>query len=196
MPVDQARRRALQQEADKEVAEFLKAYIARTPGAEGMGATATVRVYKRRPKGFSRVPIQVVDALIASAAYRAKTNAQIVEGIQGRFPNFEVDEQFLDRPLPSYLRKEIAGMLGRSGTPLDLKTYDTLSKIKGALRGSALRRTTNRAFSVTVTFAADAVVVGDRAYKVITDAKGYRRINVAGQKLRVDVLEALVGKPS
>jgi hypothetical protein len=196
MAVDQAARRALQKEADAEVAEFLKGFIARRADAVGMGAAAQVRFYKKRPKGFSRAPVQVVDALIASAAYRAKTNAQIVEGVQARFPGFEVDAQFLDRPLPPYLRREISGMLGRNGTPLDLKTYDTLSKIKKALRGNTLRRTSNRAFTATITFAAEAVVVGERAYKIVTDAKGYQRITVAGQKMRVDVLEALIGKPS
>ena len=79
--VDQVRKRAMQKDADKEVAEFLKAYIARTPDAADMGATAQVRFYRKRPKGFSRVPIQVVDALIASKDYRKRTNAQIVAGI-------------------------------------------------------------------------------------------------------------------
>lgn len=195
MPTDPARKK-IEQDADEAVGEFLKGYIARTPGAEGLGATAQVRVYKKRPKGFSREPVTVVDGLIASRAYRSWTNAQIVASIQARYPGFEVDEQFMDRPIPPYLRKTIAGMLGRNETPLDLKTYDTLSKIKRALNGNALRRSTNRVFSVTISFAEEAVIVGERAYKVVTDAKGYRRITVAGQKLRVDVLEALVGKPS
>jgi hypothetical protein len=194
MPTDPARKK-IEQDADKEVSEFLKGYIARTPGAEGLGATAQVRVYKRRPKGFSREPIMVVDGLIAIAAYRKRTNAQIVASIQARYPGYEVDKQFMDRPIPPYLRKTIAGMLGRNETPLDLKTYDTLSKIKRALRGNELRRSTNRTFSVTISFAADAVVVGETAHTIFTDAKGYRRITVGGQKLRVDVLEALVGKP-
>lgn len=194
MPIDQARK-ALEKDAEKEVFDFLKGFIERTPGAAGLGATAKVRVYKKRPKGFSREPIIVLDGLIGIAAYRAWTNARIVQSIQSRYPGFEVDEQFMDRPLPTYLRKEISGMLGRNETPLDLKTYDTLSKIKRALRGNELRRSTNRTFSVTISFAADAVVVGETAHTIFTDAKGYRRITVGGQKLRVDVLEALVGKP-
>ena len=56
MSVDQARRRALQQEVDKEVDEFLKAYIARTPEAKGLGATAEVPSLTTRataPQSFS-----------------------------------------------------------------------------------------------------------------------------------------------
>lgn len=195
MPVDPARK-ALEEDVNEEVAQFLKGLIERKPEAKGLGATAQVRLYKKRPKGFSREPVVVVDGLIASAAYRRWTNAQVVASIQARYPGFEVDEQFMDRPIPPYLRKEIAGMLGRNETPLDLKTYDTLSKIKRALNGNALRRSTNRVFAVTLSFTDEAVVVGDRAYKIVTDANGYRRITVGGQKLRVDVLEALVGKPS
>jgi len=180
MPTDPARKK-IQQNADEAVGEFLKGYIARTPGAEGLGATAQVRVYKKRPKGYSREPVTVVDGLIASAAYRAWTNARIVASIQARYPGFDVDEQFMDRPIPPYLRKAIAGMLARNETPLDLKTYDTLSKIKRALNGNALRRATNRVFPVTISFAEEAVIVGDRPYKIVTDAKGYRRITVAGQ---------------
>lgn len=195
MPIDPARK-ALQKAAEDHAADLLKDFIKRTPDAAGLGATVQVRLYKKRPKGFSRVPVEVVDGLIASKAYRALSNAKIVERIQARFPDFEVDEQFMDREVPAYLRKEIRGMLARNGTPLDLKTHDTLSKIKLALRGNALRRSTNSVFSVTVSFAEEAVVIGERAYKIVTDAKGYRRITVGGQKLRVDVLEALVGKPS
>jgi len=196
MSVDQAQKRRLQSEADKAVAEFLKGYIAGKPGAEGMGATAQVRVYKKRPAGFSRVPVQVVDALIASTDYRSKTNKQIVEGIQARFPTFEVEAGYLDRPLPKYLLAEVKAMLGRNGTPLDLKTYDSLSKIKRGLRGATLRRTAKRDVTVTVSFTDEGVIVGDRTYKAVRDAKGYRRIAVAKEKLRVDVLEALLGKPS
>ncbi|WP_395670855.1 hypothetical protein [Phenylobacterium sp.] len=195
MPVSEARR-ALQLEADKKVSEFLRAYVERTPGAAGLGATAQVRFYKKRPKGFSRVPIQVVDSLITSKEYRSRTNKQIVAGIQARFPSFHVEEGYLDRPLPKYLLREIQGMLGRNETPLDLKTYNTLSKIKKGLTGQALRRKANRSVSVTVTFTPEAVVIGDRPYKIFTSDKGYKRIAVGDQKLRVDVLEALLGKPS
>ena len=185
----------MQQEVYKEVDEFLKAYIARTPEAKGLGATAEVRLYKKRPKGFSREPVKVVDALIASAAYRGWTNAQIVASIQARYPGYEVDEQFMERPIPSYLRREIGQMLGANGTRLDLKSCDTLSKIKRALCGDALHRSTDRTYSVTISFADTAVVVDGYARTIFTDAKGYRRIMVGGQQLRVDVLEALVGKP-
>lgn len=196
MSVDQAQKRRLQSDADKAVAEFLKDYIAGKPGAVGLGATAQVRFYKKRPAGFSRVPVQVVDALIASAHYRSKTNKQIVEGVQARFPTFEVEAGYLDRPLPKYLLAEIRAMLARNGTPLDLKTYDSLSKIKRGLRGATLRRAAKRDVTVTVSFTDDNVIVGDRAYRVVTDAKGYGRIAVGDQKLRVDVLEAFLGKPS
>jgi len=81
MPTDPARKK-IERDADEAVDEFLKGYIARTPGAEGLGATAQVRVYKKRPKGFSREPITVVDGLIASKAYRGWSNARIAASIQ------------------------------------------------------------------------------------------------------------------
>ena len=184
MPVDPARRK-IEQDAEKAVEVFLRGYMEQRPEANGLSATAKVRLYSKRPKGFSREPIRVVDGLIASVAYRGRTNAQIVAGIQARYPGYEVDEQFMERPIPAYLLPEISRMLGANGTRLDLKIYDTLSKIKRALRGDALRRSTDQTFSVTISFADNAVVVDGQARTVFTDAKGYRRIKVGGQQLRV-----------
>ena len=195
MTAKQAQISAEQREAKKAVAAFLKSYLNGRPGASGLSGLAEVRLYPKRPPGFERYVIQVVDNLIASRDYRSQTNARIVEGIQSRHPNYAVPKGLLDRKIAPYHRKAIRGMLGSNGTPLDLKIYDTLSKIKGALKGKAIAIKATKAVHVRIAFTDAAVVVGDRSYKIVTDKQGYRRIKIGGQQLRCDVLAELVTRP-
>lgn len=192
MATKQGQIAAEQREAKKAVATFLKSYLQGRPGTSGLSGNADVRLYPKRPPGFERHVAQVVGGLLASADYRSWTNARIVEGIQKRYPNYAVPKGLLDRKIPSYHLTRIRGMLGANGTPLDLKVYDTLSKIKGALRGRAAASKATKTVDVTVAFTDEALIVGDRKYKIVTDKNGYRRIKVGDQKLRCDVLEALL----
>lgn len=192
MAVDRAKILALQRGLQAETSAFAKGSIGNVDGASGLGVSVTLRVYTRRPQGFRRVPIEIVSSLTASQQYRAFSNKEIVARIQSRFPAYPVDAGLMDRPIEKYHLSEISKMLSLNETPLDLKVHNTLSRIKIALRGSAIIRREQCSFTKKFTFSDDAVVVGDRPYTIFTDAKNYKRISVNGHKLRVDVLRELL----
>lgn len=153
---------------------------------------ATVRVVRRRPKGFYNIPIDVVRSLLDSKLYLHTTNEQIIDGLQTKWAPEPIPKNFMDKALTAAKLKVIAAVLAEAGLAFDPKTHKSLSKIKLAIQAGKAAADAELSFTGTVTFGRDCVTVGAKRFPFGNDANGYQRIKVGPHKLRVDVLRALL----
>jgi hypothetical protein len=167
-------------------------YRSEHPEAASLRTRADILVWRKRPRGFSRHRIDLVRLWLDSPATLAETNDAVVERLKQKFNPHPVPASILTREIPSGAKKEISELLAQRGRALDIARHNTLSKIKRALRAQEATEAAPCVHRVNVTFAAAAVIVGDRSYPVTPHANGYGRIRVGRQWLRCDVLETLL----
>lgn len=86
---------------------------------------------------------------------------------------------------------EVQELLNLRRIELDLKLYNTPSKVKGALKGTKRAEASNQQYTAVVTFSDDTVTVGNKAYP-IQRGGGTPRIHVGSRKINVDALKALL----
>lgn len=161
------------------------------PEAGAISVKADLFVYAKRPKGFSAHPTLVAEWFAVSREALRETNSATVARLRNRFAPYPVPDNLLTRPLAPKALDQVGKVLALHGKSVDLKVNNTLSKIRGALRGKASAQAGDASYDVQMTFAPGVVVVGGIEYPVQTTSTGYRRIRVGRDWLRCDVLEAL-----
>lgn len=185
-------RKGLQQAIHEGVRQIERNYKAVNPEARRLKVKATVAAYTPRPKEVRRAPVRAVALFLSDPSYLAKSNAEIAAEL-GREVGRKLASNILTERLTPRQAKEIGELLEMRKVTLDLATHDTASKIKKALKGRQKSASAVVTRTVTVSFSADAVVVGDRSYP-IQQGNGVPRIHVGRSKLNVDALQALLCK--
>ncbi|GEM_PF-3389433 len=88
-------------------------------------------------------------------------------------------------------KRKIEAVLGQWELQLDLGKFNTISKIKGALRAHFSAEQSVQKFSGTIHFTDDAVIVNAKRRAIQKTDKG-PRIHVGKQWMHVDRLKALL----
>ena len=183
----------------KAVQEAVEKHQEQNPDALPFKALARVVVVRKKPKGFESVPLEMVENFLTSKAYLNLTNQQLIEQLAHKWSPFPISAGFMDKPLSARQLGRIGNRLSKVGIYFDPLRHKSLSKIKRAIQAGKKAEDAVRKVAAEVTFGSDFVTVAGKQFAVSKDAKGYRRIKVGDQKLRVDVLEALFdisGSPS
>lgn len=167
-------------------------YKAENPEATRLDVKADVWVFSKKPKGYSKHRYEIVKMFLDSNMYLKQTNAQITKSLSEKYAPYEIPGNVMTRDIPSQARKKIDEMLKAAGKDIDLKIYNTLSKIKGALLGKSIAASSDRRYDTAIAFTDTAVVIGNRTFPVTIHEKGYPRIRLTKEWLRGDVLEAMV----
>lgn len=174
------------------------AYREANPQAGGLKTKSEIRVYLKRPKGFSGHPSRLVEVMLSSRIALREPNKAFVERLQARYPTYRVPIGLMSYPVPPRELERISKLLKAGGRDIDLKLNNTLSKIKLALRAKDITASTQRTYNLQLAFGNKSVVANGVNLTVSHDAKGYDRIRLGvGDKrqwLRCDVLELLAMK--
>lgn len=175
-----------------------KAYRNQNPQAGGLKTKSEIRVYLKRPKGFSGYPSRMVYGMLNSPIALREPNKAFIERLQAQYPNYRVPIGLMSYPVPPKELERISKLLKASGRNINLKLNNTLSKIKLALRAKDTVASTQRTYNLQLAFGDKSVVANGVNLTVSHDAKGYDRIRLGvGDKrqwLRCDVLELLAMK--
>lgn len=174
------------------------AYRAANPQAGGLKTKSEIRVYLKRPKGFSGYPSRQVEVMLNSRIALRQPNKDFVERLQAKYPTYRVPAGLMSYPVPPRELERISKLLKAGGRNIDLKANNTLSKIKLALRAKDTVSSTQRNYSLELAFGHQAVVANGVNLTVSRHSSGYDRIRleVDGKRqwLRCDVLEMLARK--
>lgn len=180
-------------EANKQTAklkkDMLANWLAQQPDKDKLKIARDGRIYAKRPEGFSVAVKQLACNLVISSMFRAKTNEQLVDWLQQKFPNYAVPKGVLTKPLLESHTSAVETALKEHGFSIDLKTYNTPSKLKKALKAakSVSSTASYRTFAPTITLADHSVVVNERELKIIGG-----RIRAGGRWISVAALENLL----
>ncbi len=189
----------LMQKAIRDAARLAEiAYREANPQAGGLKTKSEIRVYLKRPKGFSGYPSRLVAVMLNSRVALRQPNKDFVEGLQAQYPTYRVPIGLMSYPVPPMELERISKLLKAGGRNIDLKANNTLSKIKLALRAKDSVSSTQRTYKLHLAFGHQTVVVNGVNLTVSRHNSGYDRIRleVDGKRqwLRCDVLELLAMK--
>jgi hypothetical protein len=182
-------------DAEKEVKAFVKRLVANNPEAAGLSATATVRVFTKRPKGFENFERDVVQLMLLGDRFLSMSNADLAAHMSGKYEGFVVSPSAFYSPLKPWAKKGIGALLSQFDKRIDLSGKPTLSSIKKVLRGDQATKKPRRDYDARFSFTDDHVVVNGRSHRITVTKQGYRRFRVGEQWLPVETLEALLRKP-
>lgn len=184
VPVDHgAELRRLVAEAGKAAEQE---YRATNPGAAAYGLSAEIHSYVKRPRSFSSYAHQMVDHFLADPSMLRWSNEKLALSV-GRMMGFKAPKSLLTERLTAAQKKKVEAVLGRRAISLDLKKYNTMSKIKGALLAHLSGSDAKLRFTGSIAVTDDAVIVNDKR-RAIQKAK-VNRIHVGKRYwLNVDAL--------
>lgn len=208
-PIQQAAKQAAQEKVKEDAAELtrrlhaalkreLEAAQAENPRFRNLGIKQDVLAYRKRPKGWSSVPLRVVRGFVTTKTFLAGTNAAIVRHVATWFPGHAVNVSLMTKSLTKTARSQVQAELVQAGLPITVREGDTLSTLKRAIRAGG-RDDIPAAGKIEVALGNGYVVVNGQELKIEggrgTDAV---RIPVDGKRqyLRVDVLTALLNLKS
>lgn len=177
---------------------IVRSYRANNPTANDLSTMVATRVYAKRPKGFSSYYHTVVVAMLASSEALRQSNALYIADLQAQYPTYVIPKGLMSRPIPAKAKAKLVQLVKASGRSIPSTSYDSLSKIKLALRGSDVQALGARSYRPSFIFGDDEVSINGKPMTIFRNAKGHPRIRVAigkeRQWLRSDVLEALLGE--
>lgn len=155
-------------------------------------AITFVRIVRNAPSNYFKQPVIMVGDFLDNKAYVAQTNVQLTQIVANRVTPYPVPANFMDKPLSAKQLNEIGTLMAQHGLAFDRNAQNSLSKIKLAIQAGKSAADAELVFKGTLTIGPRFVTVGTKRLAVCHDDKGYRRIKVGSQKLRVDVLQALL----
>lgn len=150
------------------------------------------RVVRNAPKVYFEQPVAVVRNCLENMGFLYSTNAEIMEIVAGRVAPFPLPANFMDRPLSPKQLKGIGSLMADAGLMFDPKAHKSLSKIKLVIQAGKAAADAVLKYTGSVSFGKGYVTVGTKRYPFNPDGTGLKRIKVGSQKLRVDVLQALL----
>ncbi|WP_420143958.1 hypothetical protein [Sphingobium sp.] len=184
MPVDHGA------ELRRRVVEAIKAveqeYRASNPGAAAYGLSSEIRSYVKRPRSFSGYAHQMVDLFLAEPSTLRWSNERLASSVE-RSTGFKAPKSLLTERLTAAQKRKVEAVLGQRAISLDLKKYNTMSKIKGALLANFSSSDAKLRFTGSIAITDDAVIVNGKR-RAIQRAK-VNRIHVGKRHwLNVDAL--------
>ena len=170
-------------------------YRSKHTASAGLSVFSNIKVYYQRPKGFAKMPVTVVSTFLQSQHYLSQTNDVIVANLSNKWAPFPVSKNAMSKEFTKTQSKAIQTVLESAGKSIDVTKFNTLTKVKKALRAHQLGANTGRRYQAEVIFSDTAVTIGGRALVVAIHEKGYARIRPNRNWLRCDELEALFKLP-
>jgi len=160
------------------------------PDKAALSISPDRRVYRARPRGFSKAIGNLCVQLVHSAIFRNNTNEQIVAHLQGLFPDYPVSKNILSKPLLDSHKSAIRIALRDHGWQVDFNKQNTPSKLKQTLKAIAAGREApgTRVFKPKIVITNDTVVVNEREYSISSEG----RIRKGGRWIAVQTLENLL----
>jgi len=166
-------------------------------GAGSVSVKFEVRVYAKRPKGFSKHPTKIMQLMLDNPRILREPNRLYVDRLQVNYPTYLVPANLMTRPIPPVELRKVRELAAKRGFTIG-REIKTLSGIKLALRAGNAVVSSKRSYKVDVAFEDDTLTINGTSLSVSVHASGYRRVrlDVNGTRpwLRCDVLEHLLGK--
>jgi hypothetical protein len=150
-----------------------------------------LRVMRKVPPELYGVPIRVVNSFLGSKVSLYSTNADMMETVRGWIPHHDFPSNYMDKRLSPKQLTDIASIMAGKDLLFDIKKHNSLSKIKLAIQAGQSASDAEIVYKGTIAFGKDYIVVGSKRFPFATGAD-YHRVKVGDQKLRVDVLRALL----
>lgn len=154
----------------------------------------TVRVYRKRPRGFHGHQLRVAKGFLSQPSFLALTNAGIIERLADWYAPYKPSLSIMYVTLSAASRRDIQAELDRAGIAARLTPTDTLSSLKRIVRarGRAVEKAVTKG---SLEVGPDWVVAGGRQF-AIDKSRKYPSIRVTldgkRQYVRCDVLAALL----
>jgi hypothetical protein len=150
-----------------------------------------IKVVRKAPPQLHGVPVRLVNAFLSSKVTLYSTNEQIMETVSEWVFKYQFPSNFMDKALSRKQLTDIEKIMADKGLAFDRKRHSSLSKIKLAIQAGISASEAEIIYNGTIAFGKDYIVVGTKRFPFTPDAD-YRRVKVGSQKLRVDVLRALL----
>ena len=170
-------------------------YRSKHTACGGLSVFPDIKVYRTKPTGFAKMPVTVVSMFLQSQQYLSQTNDVIVANLSNTWAPFPVSKNAMSKEFTKTQSTAIQKALESAGKSVDVAKFNTLTKVKKALRAHQLGANTGRRYQAEVIFSDTAVTIGGRALVVTIHEKGYARIRLNRNWLRCDELEALFKLP-
>lgn len=183
-------RAALEKAVRQAAADAAKAYKNANPDAQGFKVRSDIAAYKPRPKEVQALPKAAVALFLSEPSSVEMSNAELTKrvsmGLPGKVPSNIFTEQ-----LTAAKKREIAEVLTMRNIAIDLDRFDTVSKIKGALKGHHNAASSGDAATVEVAFTDEALVINGRSHPIHQNGN-QRRVHAGSSKLNVAGLRTLL----
>ena len=107
--------------------------------------------YKRKPPAYFRYREGLIDGWLSGQRDCSETNAATIDQIRDKFPDYQFADNLLNKPLSSSALNNAKTVAANKGVYLDTKAFNTLSKIKGAVRQGKLSPATRERIVIDAT---------------------------------------------
>lgn len=177
-------------------ANGVKRYKARYPEAASILHDLRSIAYRAKPKGYGNYVTSMVEVWLESKLAVFETNRADVERMNAHFETrrFNPNNHF-SRLIPIRLRERLKTAFAAKGVPLDVRTIDTLSKVKSCAKAAKGYESASRRFGGLGVISGNVLIVGNRTF-AIEPHNGHNclrlRIKSKRVRLRLDALEHLV----
>ncbi len=181
---------AMQKAARQAAKDAVKAYKNANPDAQGFNVRADIAAFKPRPREIQGLPRAAVALFLSEPGSVELSNAALAtrlgQGLPGKVPK----NIFTERLTPAK-KRAISELLKQRNVVIDLARYDTVSKIKGALKSYNNSVSSSQSATVEVSFTDHALVVNGRSHPIHQNGK-HQRVHAGSSLLNVDGLRALL----
>lgn len=170
----------------------------RNPEFRKFGLDARVRVFRKRPAGFTQVIPKIVEVLTWTGRSE-RTQAAVLQEALSKLSGQSVSANIWTRKLsPSSLRRAKEKIRGLA-PHIDIKGCTTLSEIKKAITAQKKASSNDKSAKVCITITSDSVVINNTVLPIFIGKSGEHtysrvRVNVGNKRqwIRVDALQALL----
>ena len=183
-------RAALEKAVRQAAANAAKAYLNANPDAHGIKVRSDIAAYKPRPREVQALPRAAVALFLTEPGSVQLSNAELSQRLSKGLPG-KVPPNIFTEQLTVAKKREIAEILKMRNVAIDLDRFDTVSKIKGALKGLHNAASSSRAATVEVAFTDDALVIDGRSHPIHLNGN-QRRVHAGSFKLNVAGLQTLL----
>ncbi len=183
-------RTALEKTVRLAVADAAKAYKNANPDAQGLKVRADIAAYKPRPREVQALPRAAVAMFLNEPSSVELSNAELAQKMSKGLPGKVPSNIFTER-LTAAKKREIDGLLKTRNIAIDLDRFDTVSKIKGALKGRHCTASSSQFAKVEVAFTDDALVIDGKSHP-IHQSGNQRRVHAGSFMLNVVGLRTLL----
>ena len=183
-------RAAMEKVARKAAADAAKAYKNSNPDAQGLKLRADIAAYRPRPREVQALPRAAVALFLNEPHSVALSNAELATQLSKGLPNKVPSNIFTER-LTAAKKREISELLAMRNISIDLDRFDTVSKIKSAMKGRHKAATSSQSATVEVAFTDDTLVINGRSHPIQQSGK-QRRVHAGQFMLNVAGLRTLL----